>query len=114
MKTCWGVIVTFGKTMSMLVVACCVGDVMCSHCWEIGFVADSSFFAIGLLSLLLLLSVLLFLVSFMVSFPESGGLYCCQNVPVGQVRFWSLSRFPPLRRCGMVRSFLLLVWQCIF
>ena len=87
-KTCWGVIVTFGKTTSMLVVACCVGDVMCSHGWGIGFVADSSFFAIGLLSLLLLLLLLLlFLVSLTVSFPESGGLYCCWNVPLGWVCF---------------------------
>ena len=44
MKISWGVLVNFGKTKSMLVVACCVGDVMCSHGWEIGFVADSSFF----------------------------------------------------------------------
>ena len=28
----------------MLVVACCISDVMCSHGWGIGFVADSSFF----------------------------------------------------------------------
>ena len=31
MKTSWRVLVNFGKTKSMLVVACCVGDVMCSH-----------------------------------------------------------------------------------
>ena len=34
----------FGKTKNMLVVACCVGDVMCSHGCGLGFVADSSFF----------------------------------------------------------------------
>ena len=76
----------FGKTTNMLVVACCVGDVMCSHGRGIGFVADSSFFAIGSLSLLLL-SSLLFSVSLMVSSPESGGMYSDRNVPLGRVRF---------------------------
>ena len=93
----------FGKTTNMLVVACCVGDVMCSHGRGIGFVADSSFFAIGSLSLLLL-SSLLFSVSLMVSSPESGGMYSDRNVPLGRARFRCLSRFPPLRRRGMFKS----------
>ena len=44
MKTSWRVLVNFGKTKSMLVVACCVGDVMCSHGWGISFVSDSRVF----------------------------------------------------------------------